>query len=234
MQISNRKELPHVIYCRVWRWPDLQNHNELKAIKSCEFPWSAKKDVICINPYHYIRVENTNFLPPILVPRFSEFAPGHSLLPAQQAPEAQQMPCNVTFDNTGFPSATTNGFSTSSQCSSGQNSPMSSASSSSAGNQQQHFQYSNMNETPSPTYCQDGNGLMQHQPEIVPVPYEEQQNWAFVAYYELNHRVGEQFQCKTTSYSLIVDGFTYPSCNSSNRFCLGQLSNINRNNTVSF
>ena len=38
---------------------------------------------ICINPYHYKRVESP-VLPPVLVPRHSEFAPGHSLLPYQQ------------------------------------------------------------------------------------------------------------------------------------------------------
>ena len=31
LQVSHRKALPHVIYCRVWRWPDLQNHHELKV-----------------------------------------------------------------------------------------------------------------------------------------------------------------------------------------------------------
>lgn len=69
--------MPHVIYCRVWRWPDLQSHHELKAVKSCEFPFSAKKADVCINPYHYDRVENQRVLPPILVPRQSEFAPGY-------------------------------------------------------------------------------------------------------------------------------------------------------------
>ena len=45
-QVSHRKGLPHVIYCRVWRWPDLQSHHELKALECCEFPFTAKqKDV---------------------------------------------------------------------------------------------------------------------------------------------------------------------------------------------
>lgn len=33
LQISHRKALPHVIYCRVYRWPDLQSHHELKAVQ---------------------------------------------------------------------------------------------------------------------------------------------------------------------------------------------------------
>ena len=54
LQVAHRKNLPHVIYCKVWRWPDLASHHELKALPFCQFPFSAKqsKDV-CINPYHY-------------------------------------------------------------------------------------------------------------------------------------------------------------------------------------
>lgn len=58
LQVSHRKGLPHVIYCRVWRWPDLQSHHELKALECCEYPFSAKQKEVCINPYHYKRVES--------------------------------------------------------------------------------------------------------------------------------------------------------------------------------
>ena len=34
---------------------------------------------VCINPYHYTRVESP-VLPPVLVPRTSEFVPGHRYL----------------------------------------------------------------------------------------------------------------------------------------------------------
>lgn len=57
LQVSHRKGLPHVIYCRVWRWPDLQSHHELKALECCEFPFGSKQKDICVNPYHYRRVE---------------------------------------------------------------------------------------------------------------------------------------------------------------------------------
>jgi hypothetical protein len=58
LQVSHRKGLPHVIYCRVWRWPDLQSHHELKPMENCRFPFSAKQKEVCINPYHYKRVES--------------------------------------------------------------------------------------------------------------------------------------------------------------------------------
>lgn len=56
-QGSHRKDLPHVIYCRLWRWPDLHSHHELRAIEACEYAFHLKKDEVCINPYHYQRVE---------------------------------------------------------------------------------------------------------------------------------------------------------------------------------
>ncbi len=41
-----RKGLPHVIYCKVWRWPDLQTHHELRPEPNCRYPFTAKeKDV---------------------------------------------------------------------------------------------------------------------------------------------------------------------------------------------
>ena len=56
-KVSHRKGLPHVIYCRLWRWPDLQNHHELKAIDTCQYAFNLKRDDVCINPFHYVRVE---------------------------------------------------------------------------------------------------------------------------------------------------------------------------------
>ena len=57
LQVSQRKGLPHVIYCRLWRWPDLQSHQELRAVEPCEYAFHLKKEEVCVNPYHYSRVE---------------------------------------------------------------------------------------------------------------------------------------------------------------------------------
>lgn len=74
--VSHRRGLPQVIYCRLWRWPDLQSHHQIKAIDSCDscdesppslvqYPTNDQK--ICINPYHYERIFPKP-IDPILVP----------------------------------------------------------------------------------------------------------------------------------------------------------------------
>uniref|UniRef100_T1JFI8 Mothers against decapentaplegic homolog n=1 Tax=Strigamia maritima TaxID=126957 RepID=T1JFI8_STRMM len=246
LQVSHRKGLPHVIYCRVWRWPDLQSHHELKPLECCEYPFSAKQKEVCINPYHYKRVESP-VLPPVLVPRHSEFAPGHSLLPFQQLPEPS-MPINVSFNTQGFPTVSSSinnpGSPLGSPASLGPvQSPPNNLNASAP-----NSPYSLPAETPPPAYSPDdtqsqGDNSQQTPMEtnqippgghtktvdVAPITYQEPPFWCSIAYYELNSRVGEVFHAQ--SHSIIVDGFTDPS-NNSDRFCLGLLSNVNRNSTI--
>lgn len=139
------------------------------------------------------------------------------------------MPHNVSYSSSGFNS---NHMSPSSPLSS-----VSSVSSPSSNNPQSP--YANLAETPPPAYSptdenhintannntNQGSSMV----DVQPVSFQEQPFWASIAYYELNCRVGEVFHCQSTS--VIVDGFTNPS-NNSDRFCLGQLSNVNRNSTI--
>ncbi|CAI2725596.1 unnamed protein product [Schistosoma spindalis] len=68
LQVAQKKGLPHVFYCQLWRWPDLHTQHELRPIATCEYSFQSKRDEVCINPYHYRRIENP-VLPPIMVPR---------------------------------------------------------------------------------------------------------------------------------------------------------------------
>lgn len=83
LQVSHKKSLPHVIYCRVWRWPDLQSHHELKPVEYCQFSFNAKQSEVCINPFHYERID-TALLPPVLVPKQVEYVNGMSYLYGQE------------------------------------------------------------------------------------------------------------------------------------------------------
>lgn len=58
---------------------------------------------------------------------------------------------------------------------------------------------------------------------------DEPDYWCSIVYYELNTRVGTTY--KITSQKVTVDGFTNP-IDSSDRICLGLLSNVNRNSTI--
>ncbi|KFQ73641.1 Mothers against decapentaplegic 3, partial [Phaethon lepturus] len=244
LQVSHRKGLPHVIYCRLWRWPDLHSHHELRAMEMCEYAFNMKKDEVCVNPYHYQRVE-TPVLPPVLVPRHTEipaeFPPlddySHSIpentnFPAGIEPQSNYIP--------GSPNLSPN--------------PMSPAHNNLGASldrigTKQPGALTSQCPKPLEQLMAQGvtifqNGCSFSSPlvllracdsfcflfcaDLQPVTYCEPAFWCSISYYELNQRVGETFHASQPS--MTVDGFTDPS--NSERFCLGLLSNVNRNAAV--
>ncbi|CAN7984132.1 unnamed protein product [Ixodes hexagonus] len=257
LQVSHRKGLPHVIYCRLWRWPDLQSHHELRATDNCQYAFNLKKDEVCINPYHYQRVE-TPALPPILVPRQSGDLPTELPLLddyANSVPENTNFPSSLDTPPPGYMSED------------GENTDQNAFSAIPAfktGVGYQKEQYSKTDKSKHRTHSISRhnqttrqNARRPHRVEsttsamwptirwlspprcasqpvswpaadVQPVTYTEPAFWCSISYYELNTRVGETFHASQPS--LTVDGFTDPS--SSERFCLGLLSNVNRNSVV--
>ncbi|KAJ1351764.1 hypothetical protein KIN20_007900 [Parelaphostrongylus tenuis] len=64
LQVAGRKGVPHVVYARIWRWPNV-NKNELVKLSMCTIP-AEHQDFICINPYHYERVVSNGLASPDL------------------------------------------------------------------------------------------------------------------------------------------------------------------------
>ncbi|KAF4522696.1 hypothetical protein B566_EDAN012713 [Ephemera danica] len=258
LQVSHRKGLPHVIYCRLWRWPELQSHHELRALEGCEYAFSLKRDAVCVNPYHYQRIE-TPALPPILVPR-NLGSESPSDFPSLDD-FSSSVPENTSFPGGGGsgllgPSATVNNHQLNNHSlnnSSGGggllgslvDSPLSitAAASPLSGPGSSSLEASPLptTETPPPGYMSEDGDNQDHndnmslsrttpspQLDAQPVMYCEPAFWCSISYYELNTRVGETFHASQPS--ITVDGFTDPS--NSERFCLGLLSNVNRNTVV--
>ncbi|XP_059141187.1 mothers against decapentaplegic homolog 3-like isoform X1 [Physella acuta] len=203
LQVFHRKGLPHVIYCRLWRWPDLQNHQELQPGDRCEYAFHLKKDEVCVNPYHYTRVEVA--LPRVLVPRHTEIP--------DILPKLEDYSTTIP-ENTDLPSSSINDtpFNISDTPSPGYLSE--------EGDTTDSQGMDGVDMSPSPP--------LDNNTELQPVTYKEPEYWCSIAYYELNMRVGETFHASQPS--LTVDGFTDPS--NSERFCLGLLSNVNRTQQV--
>ncbi|XP_028397448.1 mothers against decapentaplegic homolog 1-like [Dendronephthya gigantea] len=228
LQVSHRKGLPHVIYCRVWRWPDLQSHHELKPLDICEYAFGKKQKEVCVNPYHYRRVESP-VLPPVLVPRHSEWPPMHPRLPPpyhSTPQESPSMPGNASFPanfrqtpGDDIPSPFRSHYEMPDRCC------MSEDGGSPRPPEQMDVELGTIPGPIAPV-----SPVPSTNSDMAAVNYQEPRNWATIAYYELNTRVGEPFHCHTTS--VVVDGFTDPNTNHSERFCLGLLSNVNRNSTI--
>jgi hypothetical protein len=237
LQVSHKKNLPHVIYCKLWRWPAISSHHELRPIPTCQFPYDSRNEHICINPYHYQRIEQQGG--PIILRAPSTSCPGGiSEYPPRGSPMMGEY-LSPSSTESDYPHPMYSNQIGIQQPNFGpRDSP---------DDLHQHSPYSNygyMTSSPhqslaiSPAISDDDDierksslpSSLNSQPMFMrSSPPADANIWCTIYYYELNSRIGEPFKVSNTTVT--VDGFTDPS-DDPNRICLGRLSNVNRNHTT--
>ncbi|RZC34770.1 MH1 domain containing protein, partial [Asbolus verrucosus] len=100
LQISGCTTFPHLIYARIWRWPDLRNHwRELQHVQHCQYAFDLNYLSVCVNPYHYERVISpslTTGIPILTTPFEMDKSKSEDFVesPCQNKEEIQESPNN--------------------------------------------------------------------------------------------------------------------------------------------
>lgn len=254
LQVMHRKMLPHVLYCRIFRWPDLQSQHELKSVPSCRWPAHIRElSEICVNPYHYSRVDHSTY-PPVVCPRNNEFTnaspPPCSPMsydsnyssqqqspPYPSRPNPQTSPYQLNFASDPynfFGSQNSNqplGLTTyhANQPSNGgyggTNGQMEPMPNEE--NMQPTKSGSRVHSSPLPAYSVYDQGSIPMDCGDYTQRAIDKDAWCRIDYLELNQKVGV---FSSSEPSITVDGFTNPEARG--RFSLGTLSNPTRNKGI--
>lgn len=235
---SNSKDLvimsPHIWVLSIWRFPDVKCDVQLKCVSACEHSSERNTGFVCVQPFHYELIKSPHLT--VVVPKQSEPMSREqirenssltAMMDSKHVPPTATYDANVHKENTGTCELVDHANM--------QGSPPGGYISEEGDNTDQELPISGGSDTHGLNVDEVQRNLMYQaalQSEVMEpsqsVAYTEPPFWCSISYYELNQRVGELFHAAQPS--LTVDGFTDPS--NSERFCLGILSNVNRNRQV--
>ncbi|GMR41183.1 hypothetical protein PMAYCL1PPCAC_11378, partial [Pristionchus mayeri] len=229
LQVAGRKGVPHVVYARIWRWPNVSK-TELAKLPICRVT-PDNQDFICINPYHYERVVSNagGMMSP---PEQQQQQPVQPKLPSQPqqsaatAAGAASYGMQPVFDGRGDEWATQMPPSAAAAIQSEMRLP------------QQHLQqpagspeFRNPSFPMEPPVMHRSHAIDLNRVQIPPAAHYPT-HWCTINYFEHDTQVGESFKVRREMMSIAVDGGLDPQGERDGRFCVGSIPNVHRQSAV--